>query len=58
MMKNYDGWAAKIGKRIVASSFRQMSEKEVATWISQYASHTSKLSNAYKIIKVKLMEVE
>jgi len=56
-MDKHDGWAAKIGKRIVAGSFRQMSEKEVATWISQHASHTGKLAGSYKIIKGKLVEV-
>ena len=54
MSENYDGWAAKTGKRIVAGSFRQMSEKEVATWISQHASHTGKLAGSYKVIKVRV----
>jgi len=57
-MAEYDGWAAKIGKRIVAGSFRQMSEKEVVTWISQYASHAGKLIGSYKVVKVKLVEAK
>ena len=50
------GWAVKDGKRILIASLRETKE-EVERWKSQYSSHVASLSGAYKIIKVKLVEI-
>jgi len=55
-MEEHDGWAVKDGKRMLIASLRETKE-EVEKWLSQYSSHVSSLSGAYKIVRVKLVEV-
>ena len=53
----YDGWCIHDGNRFLAWSIRDTKEDtELAA--KQYMSHSSKLISGYRIVKVRIVEVD